>query len=60
MNEPDLGAYLSNGRLLRPFLIGIFRRSFRLHSAHYAHETIAETCSMRNALATAPITQIGS
>jgi len=50
-------------RLLRPPPIGIFPRSFRLHSAHSAHharETIAPClfghgCSMGGALATAPI-----
>jgi len=46
--------------LLRPPPIGIFRRSFRLHSAPYARETIAETCSMGDALATTPITRTGS
>jgi hypothetical protein len=53
-------AYLNNGRLLRPPLIGSFRRSFRLHSPRYARETIAETCSMRVALVTTPIIEIGS
>ena len=47
-------------RLLRAPPIGIFRRSFPLHSAHYARETIAETCSMWDALATAIMTQTGS
>ncbi len=32
-------------RLLRPPPSGIFWRSFRLHSAHYARETIAKICS---------------
>jgi hypothetical protein len=47
-------------RLLRPSHIGIFRRSFRSHSTHYAREMIAEICSMWVALATAIITQTGS
>jgi hypothetical protein len=47
-------------RLLRPPLIGIFRRSFPLHGACHAPETIAETCSMRVVLATAIISQTGS
>jgi len=46
--------------LLRPPPIGIFRRSFRLHRARYACETIAETCSMGDVLATVPITRTGS
>jgi len=46
-------------RLLRPPLIGIFRRSFRLHSPRYARETIAEICSMADALATVHIDQLG-
>jgi hypothetical protein len=33
-------------RLLRPPHSGIFWRSFRLHSAHYARETIAKICSL--------------
>src|SRR6266403_1431385 len=33
-------------RLLRPTRSGIFLRSFRLHSAHYARETIAKICSL--------------
>ena len=47
-------------RLLRPPLSGIFQRSFRLHSPRYARETIAGSCSLRNALATAIISQTGS
>jgi hypothetical protein len=47
-------------RLLRPSYIGIFLRSFRSHSTHYAREMIAEICSMWVALATAIITQTGS
>jgi hypothetical protein len=47
-------------RLLRPPPIGIFLRSFPLHSYHYAPETIAEICSMGDALATAIITRAGS
>jgi hypothetical protein len=39
---------------------GIFLRSFRLHSAHYARETIAKICSLGAALATAPMIQTGS
>src|SRR6266436_8537297 len=33
-------------RLLRPPHGGIFLRSFRLHSAHYARETITKICSL--------------
>jgi hypothetical protein len=33
-------------RLLRTPHIGIFQRSFRSHSTHYAREMIAEICSM--------------
>jgi hypothetical protein len=33
-------------RLLRPTRSGIFWRSFRFHSAHYARETIAKICSL--------------
>ena len=33
-------------RLLRPPHSGIFLRSFRLHSAHYARETITKICSL--------------
>ena len=33
-------------RLLRPTHSGIFLRSFRLHSTHYARETIAKICSL--------------
>ena len=47
-------------RLLRPPHSGIFLRSFRLHSAHYARETIAKICSLWGALATAPMSQTGS
>jgi hypothetical protein len=47
-------------RLLRPARSGIFLRSFRLHSAHYARETIAKICSLGAALATAIISQTGS
>jgi hypothetical protein len=57
---PTLGACLSNARLLRPPQIGIFLRSFPLHSPRYARETIAESCSIWVALATAIITQTGS
>ena len=55
-----LGACLTNDRLLRPPQIGIFLRSFPLHSPRYARETIAETCSIWVALATAIISQTGS
>jgi hypothetical protein len=37
-------AYLIDGHLLRPTRIGIFLRSFRLHSPRYARETIVEIC----------------
>jgi len=47
-------------RLLRPPPIGIFRRSFPLHGDHHAPETIAESCSMGDALATAIISRTGS
>jgi hypothetical protein len=47
-------------RLLRPPHSGIFPRSFRLQSAHYARETIAKICSLWDALATAIISQTGS
>ena len=47
-------------RLLRPTHSGIFWRSFRLHSAHYARETITKICSLWVALATAIISQTGS
>ena len=47
-------------RLLRPPHSGIFLRSFRLHKPHYARETIAEICSLWDALATAVISQTGS
>jgi cholesterol transport system auxiliary component len=53
-------AYLVNGHLLRPTRIGGFLRSFRLHSPHYARETIAEIHSMGVALATMPINKIRS
>jgi hypothetical protein len=46
--------------LLRPPRSGIFWRSFRLHSAHYARETIAKICSLWVGLATAIISQTGS
>jgi hypothetical protein len=39
---------------------GIFLRSFRLHSVHYARERIAKICSLCVALATAIISQTGS
>jgi hypothetical protein len=55
-----VGAGLTNDRLLRPPWSGIFPRSFRLHSAHYARETIAESCSLEVGLATAIISQTGS
>jgi hypothetical protein len=47
-------------RLLRPPHSGIFRRSFPLHGTQHAPETIAESCSLWNALATASITRAGS
>jgi hypothetical protein len=47
-------------RLLRPARSGIFLRSFRLHSAHYARETIAKICSLGAVLATAIMSQTGS
>jgi len=46
--------------LRRPPHSGIFPRSFRLQSAHYAREMIAQTCSLRVALVTAIISQTGS
>ena len=55
----DIGTYLSNVHLLRPTRIGSFLRSFRLHSPRYARETIAESCSIWVALATAIISQAG-
>ena len=55
-----LRTYLTDAHLLRPTRIGIFLRSFRLHSPRYARETIAEICSMGVALATMPIYEIGS
>ena len=51
---------MTNNHLLRPPLAGIFLRSFPLHSPRYARETIAESGSMRVALATAIISQSGS
>ena len=39
---------------------GILRRSFRFQGASYAREIIAETRSMRDALATVPMTRTGS
>jgi hypothetical protein len=51
---------MTNNPLLRPPLIGSFLRSFPLHSPRYARETIAETCSMRVALATAIVGHPGS
>jgi hypothetical protein len=51
---------VSNDRLLRPSRIGRFLRSFPLRSIRYAPETIAEICSMGDALATTIITHIGS
>ena len=47
-------------RLLRPPRSGILRRSFPLHSPRYARETIAASCSLRGALATAIMSQTGS
>src|SRR5260370_14505232 len=47
-------------RLLRPPPSGIFWRSFRLHSAHYARETLAKGCSPWVVVATAIISQTGS
>jgi hypothetical protein len=47
-------------RLLRLPHIGIFLRAFRLPSAHYARETLAEIRSMWVALATAPMSRAGS
>jgi len=47
-------------RLLRTPHSGIFLRSFRLHSAHYARETIAKICSLWVVLATAIISRTGS
>jgi hypothetical protein len=47
-------------RLLRPPPSGIFPRSFPLHSPRYARETIAESCSLGDALATAIMGQTGS
>src|SRR3954451_1089271 len=55
-----VGACLTNVRLLRPARSGIFGRSFHLHSIDYARETIAQSCSLGAALATAPISQTGS
>jgi hypothetical protein len=47
-------------RLLRPPQIDIFLRSFPLHRIDYASETIAESCSIWGALATAIISEPGS
>jgi len=47
-------------RLLRAPHSGIFPRSFHLHKPHYARETIAESCSLWGALATAIIGRTGS
>jgi hypothetical protein len=47
-------------RLLRPSPSGIFLRSFPLHSPRNARETIAESCSLGDALATAIMSQAGS
>jgi hypothetical protein len=46
--------------LLRPSHDGIFLRSFRSHSTHYARETIAEIRSPWAALVTMIITRTGS
>ena len=47
-------------RLLRPPQIDSFLRSFPLHRIDYAPETIAASCSIWGALATAIIGQPGS
>ena len=47
-------------RLLRPPHSGIFPRSFPLHGTQHVPETIAESCSLWDALATASITRTGS
>jgi hypothetical protein len=47
-------------RRMRRTHSGIFPRSFRLQSAHYAREMIAEICSLGVALVTAIISQTGS
>jgi len=47
-------------RLLRSPHIGIFLRSFPLHSPRYAPKMIAESCSMWSALATAIMTRAGT
>jgi len=47
-------------RRMRRTHSGIFGRSFHLHSIDYARETIAQSCSLGAALATAPISQTGS
>jgi hypothetical protein len=47
-------------RLLRPPASGIFPRSFSLHSSCYARKTIAEICSLADALVTAIMSQTGS
>jgi hypothetical protein len=54
------GACLTHARLLRTTRNGSFLRSFPLHSPRYARETIAETCSLGVALATAIMSQTGS
>ena len=56
----EFRACLTNARLLRPPQLGIFLRSFPLHRVRYAPKTIAESCSIWVALATAIITQTGS
>ena len=54
-----MSAYLG-ARPQCPSHVGIFLRSFPLHSHHYAPETIAEICSTWNGLATALMAQTGS
>ena len=56
----SLGACPSNDAPAAAAHVGIFRRSFSLHSYHYARETSVEICSMWDALATAIITRTGS
>ena len=51
---------MTNARLLRPPQIGILLRSLPLHSPRYARETIAASCSIWVALATAIISHTGS
>jgi hypothetical protein len=51
---------VANVRLLRPTRSGIFGRSFHLHSVDYARERIAQICSLRAGLATAPISHTAS